>query len=152
MSGTNSRLRIQNGQVIEATGIFAGYNGGPLPGLGGGGGLTSSALTGSILEPFRGRFRSGQDNQYAIFDNGAASGLYDVGITPCMLEPGAPGAPGGPGGGTGGAGMLIDIMQMMVNMLKNFNMGFNINTYLDGDRVYKNSVKKYLGNLGTFLS
>ncbi|HTH21845.1 MAG TPA: hypothetical protein VL854_06475, partial [Nitrososphaeraceae archaeon] len=36
-SGQNSRLRIQNGVVVEATGIYSGYKvGDPLPGMGGG--------------------------------------------------------------------------------------------------------------------
>ena len=39
MSGTNSRLQIQNGKIVSATGIFANWKlGDALPGLGGTGG------------------------------------------------------------------------------------------------------------------
>lgn len=150
MSGTNSRLRIQNGVVIEATGIYAGYNGGALPGGAGGLGgiLGGGAGSGSILESLRGPFRSGQDNQFGIFDHGPTAGMYDV-ATPCRLDDILDGGPGGGGGGLNG---LTDMLQLMLNLLKNFTMPFNINTFLDGESVYKNSVKRYMGNLGTFLN
>jgi hypothetical protein len=109
-------------------------------------GYPTDASSGSILEPLRGRYRSGQDNQFGIYDFGPATPNFETAISPCAIREGLANSNGGSGNTT------IDILKNIRDLLKNLGIVTNINVPLDGNQIYKNQIKKYLGNMGTFLT
>ncbi|MDR4491398.1 MAG: hypothetical protein R2685_10940 [Candidatus Nitrosocosmicus sp.] len=147
MSGTNSRLRIQNGQVIEATGIYAGY-GNNGTGTGGGIGTGGSAKIRNIdLGPLN---SSGiaTSTPTSLYNNTTVkndpTGVYDYNILPdpifkeiptrSLLSTGASAGGGShSGGGSNPIGDLFDIKALLKAILGAIGNGNNLKINMDSE-------------------
>jgi hypothetical protein len=166
MVGTNSRLQIQNGKVVTATGIFAGQGAGT-GGTGGTGGTNvtngqirdtifkSMSLTGALAPWINPNIpTSNQPDSVTGFVDAQGDPLFPNYIDRGMMTtpiPGGPGTPGGPGGG-GGFNFIDFWKKLFDNLLRGIGNAFkfNVNNVINGQTFWKitndqiiDSIKRY---------
>lgn len=149
---------IMNGMIVDGkngtvimTGNGQSGGGGGLGGIINGPGANSpiypiNARTGSATEPLRGPFRSGQDNQFGIYDTGRPNPYQDMGVYSGGGTNGTIGLPGLPGG----LGSIFDFINKLLGQIfggLKLNQSFNLQ--IDSDFIGRSMFNNVTSTLAT---